>query len=217
MECHMMGIANQEIPLPHKFLRWQSECRLAVIDQLQRKGATFVTRHPAHLPIIATWGEGKFPVNLACKGMGPLPRPENIVGVTEQFEAVQEKYASEPVALSLPARLEIARTFYSDPLNFDPRQLGGLEIFEGCTLSNLRRRPVSSLLFVGEGPGYCSFQLNGVMELVEENDLRRRFLLAARTLFANDSFHISQAGYSYGCLFRPWEIREKTPFTKGRH
>lgn len=148
--------------------------------------------------------------------MGPLPRPENIIAATEQFEAMQAKCGHQPVALSLSARLEVARAFYANPGNFDPWQLGGLEIFAGCTLHNLRKRPTASLLFVGEGPRYCSFQLNGVMELVEGNDFRRRFLLAARTLFANDSFHISQTSYSYGYLFRTREIRNKTPFTRDR-
>lgn len=202
-------------PLPPAFLQWQSDERMRMFDQLTASGAREVRRQPAHLPVFATFGAGPFGVNLATRGMGPLPRPEHLAAFTEVLEEARRGSEGRPPEQTLPARVEAARTCYRDPACFDPRLLGGLEIFEGRTDANLRRNPLASLLYTGAAPGYYSYQLNGVAERIGEGDDYFRFLLAARQLFASDAFHIHQSRYPHGYLFHLSEALDKTPFSRG--
>lgn len=201
-------------PMPRQFLAWQSGTRLGLFRQMASRGASSVKRHPAHLPVLATTGDGPFPVNLATRGIGPLPLPERLQEFREKLEAARRKADGRSWAQSLPLRLEAAEEIYRDPAGFDPWLLGGLEIFEGRTAANLERYPLASLLFSGEPPDYPSFQLNGVMQRAGPGDPRFQFLLAARELFAFDTFHIPQINYPYGCVFHVSEVLDKTPFSR---
>jgi len=195
--------------LPDSFLSWLAQSRMAVFEHLLRHGAEGAREHPGHLPVLATMGDGPFPINLACKGMGPLPRPELLDQVSAEFEAARH---SDP---SLVRRIATARAFYADWHNFDPSCLGGLEIFEGRTFANLRALPRASLLFFSGPPEFRSTQLNGSVELCAAGDSRFRFLLAARQLFSHDAFHIPQSRYAAGYLLRPVEVITKTPYPRG--
>ncbi|HCM26723.1 MAG TPA: hypothetical protein DIC34_09300 [Treponema sp.] len=197
--------------LPSAFLKWQSEERLEMFSEMSRAGAGSVRRMPSHLPVLATIGQGPFPVNLATRGMGMLPKPERLAEFTTSFEAARREGEGRAPEETLARRAETARAFYGDPANFDPSILGGLEIFEGRSEANLKADPLASLLYAEPAPRYLSFQINGVVDLVDGDDPRFRFLLAARELFAMDAFHIRQTRYPHGYLFYVCEVLDKTP------
>jgi hypothetical protein len=201
-------------PLPQTFLEWQSHARLQMFEKLSQKGAGAVKTQPAHIAVMATMSYGQFPVNLASKGLGLLPAIDLVEQVTCDINAVRDETASLPVEESLPRRVAVMRSFYEDIQNFDDTILGGLEIFEGQTASNLARDPRASLLYSGEAPAYPSFQFNGVVRRVEGDDIYFKFLLAARELFALDQFHIHQVQYPFGYLFHVVETKDKTPYPR---
>ncbi|MGI5861038.1 MAG: hypothetical protein ACOX6T_03165 [Myxococcales bacterium] len=201
--------------LPEAFLKWQSEARLRMFDLLEAQGAHAAHSHPAHLPVLATLGDGLFPINLACKGIGLLPRKERLAELTESFEGLRADVEARPWHETLPQRLAAARSFYGDPANFDPWSLGGLEIFEGQTARNLAQHPLAALLYFGEAPTYPSYQLAGVVRRVEHGDPAYRFLVAARELFAQDAFHLRQQRYPFGFVFNVVDWQDKTPYSRG--
>jgi hypothetical protein len=199
------------VPLPATFLLWQSEARMRMFDLLKAHGAETMRTQPAHLPVLATMGAGPFPVNLATRGLGLLPRPERLEEFTLVFEETRIQTEGQPWPETLPRRVEAAQVFYSDPSNFAPGMLGGLDIFEGQTARNLQNYPLASLLYTGEAPRFPSYQFNGVVTLVDPDDARYRFLRASRELFAFDAFHVPQVRYPQGYLFHVVEVRDKTP------
>src|SRR5271157_2117259 len=200
--------------LPQQFIEWQSQNRLKMFDLLAEQGAGAVKMQPAHIAIMATLSDGPFPVNLAARGLGLVPKAGYLEEFTSQFKAVQVETATEPLKTSLPRRVEVMRAFYADIVNFDEHLLGGLDIFEGQTAKNLLRDPRAALLYVGEAPSFPSYQFNGVITRVEKGDHYFEFLLAARELFAFDTFHIPQARYSFGYLFQAVEVKNKTPYPR---
>jgi hypothetical protein len=219
--CLQLALADGsslELPraqMPARFLEWQSGSRLALFEKLSGEGASGVKQYPAHLAVLATGGEGVFPINLAARGIGLVPLPERLEECTGKLETARGNAAGFSWAQSLPLRLQAAGEVYGFAAGFDSRLLGGLEIFEGRTAANLEKRPLASLLFSGEPPDYPSLQLNVVVQRVQPSDSRYRFLLAARELFAFDAFHLRQSRYPYGYLFHVSEVLDKTPFPRG--
>ena len=71
------------VQFPDLFLEWQSVSRKRLFDLIREKGTKSIRMQPAHLPVVATLGEGDFPINLANKGLGMLPK-----------ESMLEKYVS---------------------------------------------------------------------------------------------------------------------------
>jgi hypothetical protein len=202
-------------PLPDAFLRWQCDSRLRLFEMLGHHGASAARAHPAHLAVLATLGEGPFPINLACKGMGLVPRPDILQRFVTLFESTREKLHGLPWPETLPQRLDAARALYERPEHFDPGVLGGLEIFEGHTAQNIERNPLATLLFSGEPPRFPSYQLCGVIQRIEPGEPLFRFLVAARELFAADAFHLRQQSYPFAFAFRVIEAHDKTPFSRG--
>lgn len=202
------------VRLPDDFLVWQSQARLGMFRTLEEYGGEAVTMAPAHLPVLASLGNGMFPINLATKGVGVLPRREKLAEFTHKFRKALKSLDESRFGESIIERVRCAREFYSNPELFDPYILGGLEIFEGRTPENLKRSPIASLLYTGEAPKFPSYQLNGVIEFVAQETPHFEFLLAARELFAFDSFHVTQRRYPYGYLFHVVEVRNKSPFPR---
>jgi hypothetical protein len=210
-------ITFPRVPLPAPFLEWQSAARLRMCERLAQEGARSMRSQPVHLPVLASMGAGPFPINLATRGIGLLPKPEYLETFTVRFESVIRAAAGQPWEATLPQRAAAVCEFYAEAAHADPWVLGGLEIFEGQTPANLRRNPLAALLYTGEPPAYPSYQFDGVVQFVEGDDPRFRFLLAARELFAQDAFHIHQIHYPHGYLFYPVGIRDKTPYPRREH
>jgi hypothetical protein len=201
------------VKLPKEFLQWQSEARLKMFDRIMNMGAEKIKMQTAHLPVLATLGKGNYP-NLTCKGMGLLPKDEKISHFTDKFNETTAKCKELDWKESIPIRVKIIRSFYENLNNFNPYILGGLEIFEGNSLLNLKSNPFASLLYYGEAPKFPSYQFNGVVKLVPKDDSQYLFLRAARELFAFDSFHIPQIDYPFGLLFYVAESINKTPYPR---
>ena len=200
--------------LPAPFLEWQSVSRMEMYNTLRNEGYGKVRMQPAHLPVLATLGEGIFPINLATRGIGMLPKEPLLERFTALFEETGIESQQGPWEASLEQRIRATQEFYCDPDHFDPLLLGGLEIFEGQTQQNLQENPLCSLLYTGEAPRYPSYQFNAAAQDVGPENSYYRFLLAARQLFARDPFHLHQTRYPVGYLFYPLEIKNKTPYPR---
>ena len=200
---------------PNPFIEWQTKSRMQMFHRLIRAGAASIRSQPAHLPVLATLGKGGFPINLASRGIGLLPKHELLEKYTQLINSSKEEaLKNDKWEEALPARVEAISQFYGNIEDVDPMLLGGLEIFEGKTADNARSNPLVSLLFTGEPPQFPSYQFNCVVEILPPGDLRFQFLLAARELFAFDAFHVLQNRYSFGYAYHLVEILEKTPHTR---
>jgi hypothetical protein len=208
--------------IPAGCLEWLVSSRLRFLhDLLDGKPMRYFS---AHLPVMATWRHGKnggeeFPVNMTVKGIGLIPGKRLLADYTDIFEGVIAEARTMPWRESLHARVEAVTRLYGRIDNFDPAVLGGLEIFEGKALENMKENPHSSLLYVGmtydaDGMNYISFQVNGKVEILERDSLYYRFLLASRKLFEFDTFHLFQPDYPFGYLIRVMEVRDKSPWSR---
>jgi hypothetical protein len=227
---HKKGIAQEaRIPglterstlnkIPDHFLEWLVSSRIKFLgDMVQGKPLRYFS---AHLPVMATWREGDpFPVNMTVKGIGLIPKTEHMQDYTDIFESALAASRTKEWQESLPERVEAMNRLYGDPGKFDSTVLGGLEIFEGKALENLRENPYVSLLYVGMSHGehgmlYTSFQVNGTVEILGKDSPHYRFLLASRKLFEFDKFHLFQPDYPFGYLIKVLEVRDKSPWSKG--
>lgn len=217
VEVTLPGLGRVTLPrvrLPEDFLTWQSQARLSMFKMMGEHGGKAIKMAPVHLPVLASLGEGTFPINLATRGIGVLPIDEKMSEFTIKFQKAQVNVDRSQFGESLLERVKQAERFYKNPNNFNPYILGGLEIFEGQTPKNLMKNPVASLLYTGEAPKFPSYQLNGIIEFVKPKNPYYEFLLAARELFAFDHFHVMQRSYPYGYLFHVVEVKNKTPVTR---
>ncbi len=194
--------------LPPEFVAWQMEARQALFQRLGSEPS--IPAFAPHLPTLATWGEGALFPNLAAKGMGLLPREELLEEYAIEFENLLARLASRPWPETIQERVVAAQRFYGQAEAVDGRCLGGLEIFEGTTYRNLLSNPLASLLYVGPGPNYKSFQLDCVVEVVSPGDSRYRFIRSIRGLFEHERFHYQQPDYPFGYVFWVVEARDKS-------
>ncbi|MEK6672345.1 MAG: hypothetical protein AABY42_02580 [Nitrospirota bacterium] len=204
--------------IPSGFLEWLASSRINFLNEM-REGNP-MRYFSAHLPVMSTWNSSSpFPVNMTVKGIGLIPRTEHLQSYTDVFESVIAEASAMPWDESLYKRIEAMHKLYGYAGHFDPALLGGLEIFGGKTLGNLRENPSASLLYAGmmhtaETMQYISFQVNGEVEILDRENPYYRFLLASRKLFEFDRFHIYQPDYPWGYLIKVIEARDKSPWSK---
>ena len=198
--------------LPMEFLEWQRESRIALMRLIQGSGER-VRSMPSHLPVLASLSEDGS-INLATKGIGLIPKPGLLAETTREFRQVAQSLRDRPPGDTATERMAALLKFYDGVDNFDPSILGGLEIFEGVTHTNLVRDPRLSLLFTGEAPDFRSYQIDGVVRFVRQGDPYYEFLHAARELFARDRFHVVQDSYPHGYIVHVTSVRTKTPFSR---
>lgn len=205
--------------IPDSFLDWLASSRVSLLEDL--KAGKPMRYFSAHLPVMATWRDGDpFPVNMTVKGIGLIPREEVLQHFTDIFEGAIAEARSMQWEESMQKRVEVMNRLYRDTLNFDPSLLGGLEIFAGTAFANMMENPFASLLYVGmahgqEGIRYTSFQVNGKVEILGKDNPYYRYLLAARKLFEFDRFHLYQPDYPFGYLIRVFEVKDKSPWSRG--
>jgi hypothetical protein len=171
---------------------------------------------------MATWSKNEpFPVNMTVKGIGLIPKQNLISNYTDIFEETLADTRSIPWSESLSDRIEAIKRLYGRLEDFDQTVIGGLEIFKGKAYENLQANPYASLHYVGmstasQSNPYISFQINGEVEMLEKDNIYYRFLLASRRLFEFDKFHLHQPDYPWGYLIKVAEVRDKSPWLKGR-
>ncbi|MEO5357571.1 MAG: hypothetical protein H7844_09780 [Nitrospirae bacterium YQR-1] len=237
--------------LPERCLNWLASSRLKFINEL--RGGRPLRYFSAHLPVMVTWPEddteSKYPVNMTVKGIGLIPKSGQLEHFIDLFESVAANTRSRPHFETINERIEAVEALYGNPGNFDPSFLGGLEIFSGKALKNIKNNGHTSLLYVGmeetqvqpaqqmhkiEQPhsaehhksvqqphmgmhgaiSYISFQVNGAIEILEQDSVYYRYLLASRKLFEFDKFHIFQPDYPFGYLIRVEEVHDKSPWSR---
>lgn len=213
--------ANERLTLntiPEKFMEWLVSSRVQFLDNVVRKQQ--MQFFSAHLPTMITWEkDGQFPVNMTTKGIGLIPKTKYLHSYTELFEETANEAIAADWDASLSERTGANMQLYNDIEHFNSSLLGGLEIFEGKAMENLRENPVASLLYVGmsqssDGMEYISFQVNGEVEILDKNHPYYRFLLSSRKLFEFDKFHLYQPDYPFGYIIKVKEVRNKSPFTR---
>lgn len=196
-------------PLPEKFLDWQLSARAHLFEALERQ--EMPRSFSAHLPAVSTLGSGSFPIHMANKGVGMLPKDELIPDLLREIDDCMEWAAQRSWNESQARRIATARLLYDHADRVDPRRFGLIEIFRGSTFENLQRNPQATLLFTGDAPKWLSFQVNCVAEIIEPGDPRFEFIVGMRLLFESDRFHVQQLKYPMGYVFWVHEVIEKTP------
>lgn len=200
------------LSLPARYADWLAAGRQRLYDSLL-DGSRSVRFFSQHLPVLVTQGvDSVFPFNCCHKGVGLIPKAEYLSEFIELFRTTLEKTESQPWQESLPQRIQAVSKFHFDRDKIDYRAMSTLEIFQRQTLGNLRRMPLASLLFSGDGPDYVSFQLNCAVEILEPDEPRHTFVVLARSLFEHDSFHLAQRRYPNAYIFWISEVLDKTPF-----
>lgn len=198
--------------LPAKYADWFAAGRQRLYDGLLG-GACPVRFFSQHLPVLVTRTEGSvFPFNCCHKGVGLIPKAEHLSEFIALFRNTLAKAESRPWQESLRQRIQAVSKFHFDRDKIDYRAMSTLEIFQRQTLQNLRRIPLASLLFSGDGPDYVSFQLNCTVEILEPDEPRHTFVVLARRLFEHDSFHLTQRHFPHAYIFWISEVLDKTPF-----
>lgn len=199
--------------LPDEFLEWQSTSRADLFRTFVSGGSGRVKAMPAHLAVLGSHGHDGS-INLAMKGIGLVPVPEKLQAFTSLFRRTIDRSLESEWEATLRERMETLLSFYRDTNHIDDTRLGGLEIFDGSTYSNLREDPRASLLFSGEAPVFKSYQVDGIVEFVRRPNQYYNFLLAAREMFGRDSFHVPQKAYRRGFVMHVTQVKDKRPFTR---
>ncbi len=196
--------------LPQEFIDWQLELRKSMFQRI--KAQDFIPNFHAHLPVMATMNpNGQFPIHMATKGTGFLPKDEFLSEYIELFQDCLEQSKLKTWKESLPDRVAVMQDFYNYVEKIDFRKLGFLEIFRGRTYRNILANPTAAVQFNGQGPQYSSYQINGIAQVVDSKNLCYRFIYLARQLFEYESFHIQQPQYPCGYIFWVCEVYNKSP------
>ncbi len=204
--------------IPEKCMEWLVSSRIEFLHSMKDGHPT--KYFAAHLPVMATWSEGNaFPVNMTVKGLGLLPEQKHLQHYTDVFDSVIAEARSMPWKESMHQRLKATGQLYGSVNNFDASVLGGLEIFGGKALENIRKNPFASLLYVGmshtdDGIKYISFQVNCKVKILGKEDPYYKFLLASRKLFEFDKFHLYQPDYPFGYLISVVDVIDKSPWSR---
>ncbi len=212
--------ANQKknftlVPLPTEFIDWQITERMKIFDDLtQGKKPTFFT---PHLPMLLTLSDKsmEFPINAASKGVGLVPNDSQLHSLTQHLQEAIETLQGLEHHSSLYRRLEIAKLLYGNHENINRFCLGGLEIFETTSFSNILRDPRVSLFFVGSSPTYQSYQINCIAELIPSDQWFYKFISSMRSLFEMESFHFQQPKYPYAVKYHTIQVLDKSLKIRG--
>ncbi len=149
----------QRDELPQDFLDWQCQSRIDSFKKMASISADSVRAMPAHLPVLASMGDEEFPINLASRGIGLLPKKEFLQYYCDLIENEITQIRDQLWQTTLSRRVAVIQGFYQSPEQIDPFLLGGLDIFEGQTSENLRVNPIAALLYSGEAPQFLSSRL----------------------------------------------------------
>lgn len=216
-----VDIANQEkhftlAPLPGEFIDWQVNERLKIFDDLtKQKKPTFFS---PHLPTLLTISDKtmEFPINAASKGVGLVPYDDQLHSLSQRLQESIKTLQGLDLHTSLLQRLEIAKLFYGSQNHINRFCLGGLEIFETTSFSNIIRDPRVSLFFVGNSPTYLSYQINCIAEIIPSDQWFYKFISSMRSLFEMESFHFQQPKYPFAVKYHTIQVLDKSLKIRGK-
>ena len=180
-----------------------------------------VTSSMLHSPPMATRGSpGFFPVNTAAKGIGFVPKDEYIEKWVEKFEVhINEAIENGPES-NQDARFQALVDFYEAKNEISPKILGTIELFGFRSWRNMKYDPRISLLYnanyrTGSGrPQYISFEVRGIIEIIEKNTMRWRWQRNIHDLFHQRGAEDRRSGdWPVGVLtIHVTEVIDKRPF-----
>jgi hypothetical protein len=104
---------------------------------------------------------------------------------------------------------------YGSPDKIDRFCLGGLEIFETRSFTNMMNDPRVSLFFVGGSPSYKSYQINCIAEIIDPTKIFYQFISTIRSLFEQEKFHYQQPKYPYAVKYHVIEVFDKSLKVRG--
>jgi hypothetical protein len=201
--------------LPDDFINWQIDERMRLFDSLKNKGPpSFFTPHLPTLLTIDTQNT-EFLINATCKGIGLVPEEDQLEELTGRMQAVLQHCDPADFESSVSTRIQGAMLLYGSPEKIHRFSLGGLEIFENRSYTNIINNPFVSLFFVGARPHYKSFQLNCIAEIVPATDRFYSFLITMRKLFEEAPFHFQQPRYPYAIQYHVVEVLDKSLKVRG--
>lgn len=196
--------------LPEKFINWQLSERKKLYDFMQYGNRPdFLS---SHLPSVITVNKDdmNFPVNAACKGIGLIPRDEEIINISNKIEILLKELKNKDFLGTLELRIKGAKTLYNDINKINRTALGGLEIFETKTYHNILKNPFVSIFFVGESPTYPSYQINCIAEIFDSSHPFYKFMINMRSLFEEARFHYQQLVYPYAIRYHVIDVLDKS-------
>ena len=214
--AHGKQIRFKEQQLPTEFIEWQIADRLKVFQSITRgKKPVFLA---SHLPTLITFTHElvDFPLNVVSKGVGLTPVETELPTLVNQLYSSLKDLQNTDHSSSLQKRLDAALLLYGHPDKIDRYCLGGLEIFETQSFSNILNDPRVSLFFVGVAPTYHSYQINCIAEIVDSTQLFYQFVISMRGLFEQASFHFQQPKYPYAIKYHVVQILDKSLQVRGK-
>ncbi len=197
-------------PLPPGFIDWQITERLKVFEFL-RRGEKPAFLSP-HLPTLLTLSDinTDHPINAASKGVGLVPLDEELPSLTTQLQESLKTLQGSDQHSALNHRLNAAMLLYGNQEKINRFCLGGLEIFETKSFSNIIRDPRVSLFFVGNFPLYQCYQINCIAEIIDVNQDFYKFVTSMRGLFEMENFHFQQPMYPYAIKYHTIQVFDKS-------
>ncbi len=216
------------VELPSSYVRWSFEERRARLDKIAQ--GIFSTRDLAgpHNACVATYGGhprmGRISLNTAYKGMGWIPKPENLEPLLAQLAEASdlpEPRSREEFLAQMRSKAAFLEGLYRDPELFDMRKQGSLELFTfggyfTHTFLNMMANPVASASFLA----YPTFELRAITQLLHPEDpgLSRYERGLVQYLNKIHDFIHSGNGPKIACIYHIIEAYEDTPVAgaKGR-
>ncbi|MDI6738874.1 MAG: hypothetical protein QME74_00740 [Candidatus Edwardsbacteria bacterium] len=152
--------------LPDKFLEWNFRERLKMIETLKKGGMpSFAGPHSG---MVASHGfrrdDGQFTVNNAVKGMGFLPRKEQIAPLLAELEATKD--SSDEYKLNWLTKLYAERMNLLDPAKQVSLELYATPEFATHTFLNQMTDPGVSIVYLD----MLSFEVRAITQLIDPRD-----------------------------------------------
>ena len=190
--------------LPRLFLDWQVQTRIGNLNFfLTGEGTPDFAVHTGYMATLGAPGE--FPVNIAAKGIGLLPRG-HLAPLTAEIEALVARAAAEGEKETREERLRFLLRLY-ETVPMDDRVLTTIELYGKTTWRNVLRDPRCAVLF--SSYRNISYAVNGVVEVVFPGDPVYRYVTAL-----HDLFHPPRGPRrEYPAVYRIWaaQVWDKTP------
>ncbi|MFW9992441.1 MAG: hypothetical protein ACFFD4_10370, partial [Candidatus Odinarchaeota archaeon] len=133
-----------------------------MVEQMDKNSGFISGSAMYHSPPLATRGYGdSYPVNVAPKGIGFIPRGDHLEEFTDLFEGLIDEALEKGGDSNKEERLNALLEFYGSRKDISRNKLGTLELYGLRTWHNIQHDPRVSISYngldrsrKGEGPPY---------------------------------------------------------------